>query len=294
MSGTPSAELEIDTSSVNRLLAEQHPDLQDLPLSFADSGWDNVMFRLGDRLAVRLPRRTIAANLLRNEQIWLPQLANRLPIPIPLPYRIGVPSPIYPWHWSVIPWLSGETADRAEPDSSQASIFAQFLRNLHISAPQNAPINQFRGVPLSHRAAMLYERMERLENLTNSISIEIRSLWQEALNAPIDVEPTWIHGDLHPRNILVENGQICGAIDWGDMTAGDRANDLAAFWFLFPDPKIRRQAIAAYGKISAATIARAKGWAIFFGVVLLDSGLVDCTRNAAIGEKILKCVACDR
>jgi aminoglycoside phosphotransferase (APT) family kinase protein len=140
---------------------------------------------------------------------------------------------------------------------------------------------------------MLSERMKRLEKLTNSISIEIRSLWQEALNAPIDVESTWIHGDLHPRNILIENGKICGAIDWGDMTAGDRANDLAAFWFLFPDPQVRQQAIATYGGISAATIARAKGWAIFFGVVLLDSGLVDCPRNAVIGQKILECVACD-
>lgn len=96
MSGTPSAELEIDASLVTRLLIAQHPDLQGLPLSFADSGWDNVMFRLGDCLAVRLPKRMIAANLLHNEQIWLPQLADRLSIPIPVLYRIGVPNPIYP------------------------------------------------------------------------------------------------------------------------------------------------------------------------------------------------------
>jgi hypothetical protein len=36
------------------------------------------MFSLGNRLAVRLPRRSIAAKLLENEQHWLPQLAKQI------------------------------------------------------------------------------------------------------------------------------------------------------------------------------------------------------------------------
>lgn len=290
MLGTPPAEFEIDTLLVSRLLAAQHPDLQHLSLQFIDAGWDNAMFRLGDCLAVRLPRRAIAARLLESEQLWLPHLANRLPIPIPTPYKIGIPSLIYPWHWSVIPWLPGQTADRANLNEEQAQGFAQFLKALHVPAPDNAPVNPYRGVPLLQRAQMLFDRMQRLETHIHSIAPRIRSLWHEAVNAPIDVQPTWLHGDLHPRNIIVENGSITGIIDWGDLTAGDRATDLAALCYLFPDPPLQKQAIAAYGPVSESTLIRAKGWAILFGIVLLDSGLVDHPQHAAIGQNILQCV----
>lgn len=291
MLGTPSAEIEIDALLVSQLLAEQHPDLQRLSIQFIDAGWDNAMFRLGDRLAVRLPRRAIAATLLEKEQHWLRQLAKQLPIAVPVPDRIGLPNSLYPWHWSVIPWLPGQTADEVRLNVDHARQFALFLKALHVIAPANAPKNPFRGVPLIQRVTMLNERMQRVEAQTAMITPKIRSLWQQAVDASIDLESTWIHGDLHPRNILVDKGGITGVIDWGDLAAGDRATDLAAFWYLFPEPHLRQLAIEAYGEVSEATLARAKGWAILFGVVLLDSGLVDHSQHAVIGQKILQCVA---
>jgi aminoglycoside phosphotransferase (APT) family kinase protein len=291
MLGTPSAEVEIDALLVSQLLAEQHPDLQNLSIQFIDAGWDNAMFRLGDRFTVRLPRRAIAAKLLENEQSWLPQLAMQLPIAVPVPLRIGQPNSVYPWNWSVIPWLPGKTADEIRLNADHAQQFALFLKALHITAPDNAPKNLFRGVPLVQRVTMLNERMQRLESQTAMITPTIRSLWQQAVNTPIDVEPTWIHGDLHPRNILVDKGGITGIIDWGDLAVGDRSTDLAALWCLFPEKRLREQVIDTYGEVSEETLARARGWAILFGVVLLDSGLVDHSQHAAIGQKILKCVA---
>jgi aminoglycoside phosphotransferase (APT) family kinase protein len=291
MLGTPAAEVEIDALLVSQLLAAQHPDLQNLSIQFIDAGWDNAMFRLGDRLSVRLPRRSIAAKLLENEQYWLPQLAKQLPIAVPVPHRIGLPNALYPWHWSVIPWLPGQTADAIRLNTNHAQQFALFLKALHVAAPNNAPQNPVRGVPLMQRATMLNERMQRLETHTAMITPTIRSLWQQAVNTPVDVEPTWIHGDLHPRNILVDKGGITGIIDWGDLTTGDRATDLAALWCLFPEKHLREQVIDAYGEVSQETLARARGWAILFGVVLLDSGLVDHPQHATIGQKILQCVA---
>jgi aminoglycoside phosphotransferase (APT) family kinase protein len=291
MLGTPSAEVEIDALLVLQLLAEQHPDLQDLPIQFVDAGWDNAIFRLGDRLAVRLPRRAIAARLLENEQHWLPQLAKQLPIPIPMPDRIGLPTSLYPWHWSIIPWLPGQTGDIIQLNTAHAQQLALFLKALHVAAPDNAPKNPFRGVPLSQRVNMLNERMQRVEAQTAMIAPTIGSLWQQAVDAPMDVEPTWIHGDLHPRNILADKDSITGVIDWGDLTVGDRATDLATLWCLFPNQHLRQQAIDAYGELSEATLSRAKGWAILFGVVLLDSGLVNHSQHAEIGRKILHCVA---
>ncbi len=88
-SGTPVCEAEIDEWVVHKLLKEQHPDLQGLALYEVDAGWDNVMFRLGDELAVRLPRRQVAAELIVHEQTWLPRLAPQLTMPVPVPVRIG-------------------------------------------------------------------------------------------------------------------------------------------------------------------------------------------------------------
>lgn len=290
--GTPASELEIDAPLVYSLLAEQHPDLAHLPLHQIDAGWDNVIFRLGDRLSVRLPRRTVAATLIENEQIWLPQLPN-LPIPVPKPYRLGKPAKSYPWRWSILPWLTGVAADQQEPDANQAKRFAVFLRSLHTPAPPNAPSNPFRGVPLHHRAAFVEERIQQLQQKTNLITPEIKRIWNQALNASINVEATWIHGDLHARNVLIEDGVITGIIDWGDITAGDIATDLASIWMLFSNRNSRQQAIAEYSNISEATLQRAKGWAVFFGVVLLDTGLADHPRHAVMGERTLQRIAED-
>lgn len=289
--GTPAAEHTIDRELVTTLLAEQHPDLAHLPVQVVDAGWDNALFRLGDHLAVRLPRRAAAAALVEHEQTWLPRLAARLALPVPAPYRIGMPAHGYPWRWSVVPWLPGSPADQHEPHASQAQPFAAFLRSLHVPAPADAPPNPFRGVPLRQRAATVEERMQRLARTTDLITPQIRHIWQAAVHAPLDVPPTWIHGDLHPRNVLVENGAITGIIDWGDITSGDRATDLASIWMLFADPHARQAALAACGDLSDATLQRAKGWAVLFGMMLLDTGLVDNPRHAAIGERILRRVA---
>ena len=47
-------------------------------------------------------------------------------------------------------------------------------------------------------------------------------------------------------------------------------------------------ALEAYGRISEATLQRAKGWAVLFGVFLLDTGLSDNPRNAGIGARALR------
>jgi aminoglycoside phosphotransferase (APT) family kinase protein len=88
----PAAEIDIDDGLVRRLLADQHPDLAGLPLALVANGWDNAIFRLGDDLAVRLPRRQLGADLVVNEQRWLPELAPRLPLRVPVPLRVGSPS----------------------------------------------------------------------------------------------------------------------------------------------------------------------------------------------------------
>ena len=83
--GLPEAEVDIDPALIGALLEAQHADLARLPIVDVGSGWDNKLYRLGEDLAVRLPRRSAAACLIEQEQRWLPQLAPRLPLPVPVP-----------------------------------------------------------------------------------------------------------------------------------------------------------------------------------------------------------------
>lgn len=286
--GTPEAEVDIDATLIQALLAEQHPDLAHEPITMMDAGWDNAMARIGNDLAVRLPRRKMAVPFLEAEQAWLPTIADRLPIAVPTPVRTGVAGALFPWPWSILPWLDGTTAHREPLRSDQAQPLAAFLSALHKPAPKNAPRNHMRGVPLETRIDDLNPRMDRLRRKTDCLTSAIDRAWQLALAAPATELEVWIHGDLHARNVLVREGQLCGVIDWGDITVGDPATDLACLWMLLDDPAARQSALSSYGIEDQAFVRRAIGWAILFGVLLLDTGLVDHAEHAAMGADTLR------
>jgi aminoglycoside phosphotransferase (APT) family kinase protein len=284
----PPGEVQVDVELVEVLLAQQHPNLATLPVRAAECGFDNFMFRLGESFAVRMPRSSAAARLLAHEQRWLITLSDRLPLQIPVPIRVGQPAFGFPWRWSVVPWLVGATAEVAPVAASEAPRLAAFLRALHVAAPADAPRNFERAATLMSRAAALGERMRHLERTTDAIDDRIRRAWHEALEAPNATPPTWIHGDLHARNVLTLEGTITSVIDWGDMTSGDPAIDLASLWMLLPTEAARTQAQRAYDPANDALWARARGWAVLFGVTLLDTGLTGNARNAVMGEQILR------
>lgn len=285
MTGTPAAEIEIDAELARRLLAAQHPDLAHLPVSLVASGWDNAIFRLGEDLALRLPRRQLAVDLVRHEQAWLPKLAERLPLAVPAPVRTGAAQDGYPWPWSVIPWIEGETADLAAPDADQGEVLGGFFAALHRPAPAEAPRNPYRGVPLARRLETFAARTLGLAGKGWTLDPRIQAIWDDALAAPDDAEPTWIQGDPHPRNVLVRDGKIVAVIDWGDMAQGDRASDLSAIWMLLPERESRTRAMAACGEVSADTWRRARGWAVLYGVMLMETGLTDDPRMGTIAER---------
>ena len=112
----PPPEATITLSLVRALLQEQHANLAHLALSDIGEGWDNRLFRLGDDFAVRMPRRAISAALIEREQRWLPRLSPRLPLPIPVPRRVGRPGCGFPWPWSITSWFPGQSALLAPPD----------------------------------------------------------------------------------------------------------------------------------------------------------------------------------
>jgi aminoglycoside phosphotransferase (APT) family kinase protein len=286
---TPPAEIDIDVPLVRALLAEQHPDLATLPLQRVASGWDNDIFRLGDDLTVRLPRRLMAAVLVHHEQRWLPEVAPGLPLPVPVPIRVGTPSEAlaYPYAWTIGAWFPGGPLEVNPPDdlTATAASLGAFLAALHRPAPSDAPRNPYRGVPLVERA----ERFEEgLRDLADGIVDKpaLARLWQELLATPADPGPArWLHGDVHPLNLIVHQGRLAAVIDFGDITAGDRASDLAGAWtFLDRADRDRfRAAAGAEAPVDDDTWARARGWALALGVAIANGD----DRVAEFGRRAL-------
>jgi aminoglycoside phosphotransferase (APT) family kinase protein len=292
----PAAEVDLDAGLVRRLLRSQFPDLLEgdpavEPLAF---GWDNGVFRLGDDLVVRLPRRALGAELVEHEQRWLPSLAVGLPLPVPAPVRCGRPDEDvgYPWAWSVCPWLPGDIAARTPPDdlADAAARLAGFLRALHEPAPPEAPANPYRGVPLVARDEVTRTRVERLDGSLLSAPV-VLAAWEAALEVPVHEGPVrWLHGDLHPANLLVDRGRVSAVIDFGDLTGGDPATDLAVAWMLL-DPPAREVFRSAVGA-DDATWARSQGWALSLAVAYLDAS-ADHPIVAGIGRRTLAAVLAD-
>src|SRR5258706_4201014 len=140
----------IDEELVRSLLQEQHPDLADLELKEVVGGWGNQMWRLGEDLAVRMPRMEGASELLLNEHRWVPGIAARVPLPIQTPVRLDNPSDRFPQSWLVTTWVAGEPADFAPiTDPAAADVLADFLQALHTEAPADAPVSDRSGLPES-------------------------------------------------------------------------------------------------------------------------------------------------
>jgi aminoglycoside phosphotransferase (APT) family kinase protein len=263
--------VEIDEGLVRSLLREQHPDLAGLELRLAVGGWDNQLWRLGDELAVRMPRTARAPGLLRKEHRWLPVLAPRLPLPVPTPVRIGEPSALFPATWTVATWVPGEPADRtpiSEGDRA-ADTLAGFLRALHVEAPAEAPVSADRGVPLR---TLTHGFDKAFQEVASRVSPDLRDVWEEAVAAPDWEGPAvWLHADLHPANVLVCDGTLSGVIDFGDLCVGDPAMDLATAWGLLPAGAAARF-FDAYADVDAAMIRRARGCAVLRGLALVGIG----------------------
>ncbi|MEY2432352.1 MAG: hypothetical protein QOC92_2077 [Acidimicrobiaceae bacterium] len=288
----PAAEVDVSAAVVRRLLEQQLPDLAELELVELAYGWDNAIFRLGDELTVRLPRRALAADLVEHEQRWLPELAKRLPLPIPSPVRIGRPTDRYPWSWSVCPWFPGVVATRAAPDDpfEAAETLGAFLAALHHEAPIDAPANPYRGVPLQERDDVVRQRAKQVADLIDAPTVVKR--WSElAATRPWGGPPLWLHGDLHPANVLVHEGRISAVIDFGDITAGDPATDLAVAWMLFP-AEARPTFRMAAGDVDEDTWLRARGWALSLALAYLASS-ADNPMFASLGERVLEAVLAD-
>lgn len=269
----PAAEVEISEGLLRALLRDQAPRFAELPLELVAAGWDNEIHRLGDDHAIRIPRRAVAAALVENELAWLPELAPRLPLPVPTPVVAGVPAHGFPWRWSIVPWFPGRPVGGSRGTATMADQLAHFLRALHRPAPGDAPTNPFRGGSLVDRG----ERVQRdlVEHLPGLVPDDtlgaVARRWKRLVATPeFAGPPVWLHGDLHPNNALTDGEVLSAIIDFGDICAGDPATDYLMGWMLFdaPERAIMREVL----DVDAATWARGQAWALILSLVFTAQG----------------------
>jgi aminoglycoside phosphotransferase (APT) family kinase protein len=266
-------ELKIDSSLVTRLLEAQFPHWANLELApVRSAGTDNVIYRLGFEMAVRLPRVAWATGQILKEHVWLPRLAPHLPLALPVPIAMGQPGEGYPWQWSVYRWLEGHDAqDGCIGEESQA---ARDLAHF-ITAFQHIPVAGWPAPepPIGSRCVPLFTRdadtRAAIAELSGKLDTDtVTAAWSAAVEVPAwHGSHVWAHGDLLPGNLLVRSGRISGVIDFSCVGIGDPACDLVVAWALL-SARMRDIFRAALG-VDDATWMRGRAWALSIGLIAL-------------------------
>lgn len=262
-------ELETDEALVRRLLAAQFPRWAELPIAALPAGGtDNAIYRLGDELSVRLPRRRqVAAGMLDDELEWLPKLAPLLPLAVPTPVARGAAGEGYPHEWAIYDWLDGEDAATVHLDLPRAAVdLAELLAALWRIDPAGGPLPAARGGPLAPRDDATRAGIAALGDLIDATAVT--TAWEAALAAPEwDGPPVWIHGDLDARNLLVTGGRITGVVDWASACVGDPACDVKVAWAVLDAET--RPVFRELLEIDDATWERGRGWALSQAMIAL-------------------------
>lgn len=261
-------EIDINIPLIKELLSSQFPQWENLSIEpIQSAGTDNAIYRLGKDMCIRLPRIPDAAKHIEKEATWLPRLASMLPLTIPIHLGKGRPQEPYPWCWEIYSWLEGENAFvKQMVNFDQAAIdLAEFLIALQkIDATDGPPTR--RGKPL---AAQDEATRTAIKSLYGSVDTKkITMLWEESLQAPVwNKPPVFIHGDLLPINLLVQNDRLSGIIDFDLFGTGDPACDLIPGWSMFCNKS--REVFRKQLDVDDATWVRGRGWALSIAVIII-------------------------
>ncbi|HEY2422007.1 MAG TPA: aminoglycoside phosphotransferase family protein [Neobacillus sp.] len=260
----------ITVDLVAKLINEQFPAWSNLEIRPVKcSGHDNRTFHLGEHMSVRLPSAAAYAPQVEKEQRWLPILAKELTLPISTPLAKGEPSETYPWPWSINKWVEGETLTYQNiNDLNQvARDLGAFLIELQSIEASGGPLagehNFYRGGSLAVYDEESRHALEQNKDVFNEG--KLKKIWETALDSKWNSQPVWVHGDIAPGNILIENGGICAVIDFGILGVGDPACDAAMAWNFFD--KDSRKVFKDVLKMDEGTWNRARGWALWKALI---------------------------
>ncbi|GIO22695.1 aminoglycoside phosphotransferase family protein [Oceanobacillus sp. J11TS1] len=280
----------INEDLVRKLINTQFPEWSKLKIKpVKNSGNDNRTFHLGNHMSVRLPSAECYVPQVEKEQTWLPKLSKELSLPISTPIAKGNPSEEYPFPWSVNKWLEGETLtlENINDPNQFARDLGAFLIEFQSIDASGGPIagqhNFYRGGDIAVYDQESRDAIEQNEDTLNAPLLN--EIWDLALDSKWGKNPVWVHGDIAPGNILVNNGQLCAIIDFGILGVGDPSCDAAMAWTFFDDNsrKIFKTAL----NMDHETWNRARGWALWKALITYNWNKHS---NKAIAEESYKII----
>jgi aminoglycoside phosphotransferase (APT) family kinase protein len=277
------ADLEIGDELASRLIEREFRPLTPIALRRIGEGWDNVAFAVNGRYVFRFPRRVVSAKLIEREARVLPLIADRLPLPIPVPSFIGRPSDEYPWPFAGYRKLKGFPLSAVRPEDDQYEVLAQELASF-VRALHSIDCKPLFAAGLSDDEIGRFDYARTIDKLGVRLG-ELKSdgVVPDAsaiLRFVGDLQPiaarlesrALVHGDLYASHILVDQRfQPTGIIDWGDVHFGEPAIDLTVAYAVIP-PSLRERFFETYGGVDETARRLARYRAIYSSVLLAHYG----------------------
>ncbi|MGV0923713.1 phosphotransferase [Empedobacter tilapiae] len=237
-------EVTINEDLVKKLIQTQFPEYSNLKLEKVQSfGTDNVLFRLGEKMLARFPKIDWAIGQIEKEIIWMPRLAEVLPVRIPNPLKLGIAQDKYPWNWGIYEWIIGNVHSIYELKNNVELVYeiSHFLSKLQEVNSEQAPIFHDYKYLLKSQNEKIIIAIDACRSYLNELSIKkIQAIWQLSINLPSwGQNPIWTHGDLHSSNLLFREEKLYAILDFSQLQLNDPAVDLTIAWNTF-DEKNRK------------------------------------------------------
>ncbi len=151
-----------------------------------------------------------------------------------------------------------------------------FLNSLRAAPAENGPVpgpgNFYRGGSLAVYEPQFRKAMDALDGRINVAAAV--SAWESGASAHWTGPPVWVHGDIALGNLLLAKGKLAAVIDFGQVSVGDPACDLAIAWTYLRGP--HRQAFRERLALDPGTWARGRAWALWKAAVVA-AGLTETT-----------------
>ncbi len=259
-------QLSVMAEMVRDLLSCQFPEYARLPITPVESGGTvNAIFRVGERLAARLPVQPndvdTARRGLYREADAARELRDHTQVPVPEPVAIGEPGAGYPLPWSIQTWVPGTTASEADTSTSDhfAHDLAEFIQQVRsIDVAGRTFTGYGRGGDLRSHDSWLETCFDESTRLVDVL--RLRRIWARLRQLPRNSPDVMTHGDLIPGNVLVSEGRLTGILDVGGLGPADPALDLVGAWHLLDAG--RRQLLRDNLRCDDIEWERGKAWAL--------------------------------
>ena len=172
-----------------------------------------------------------------------------------------------------------------------AITLAQFLFALQRIDPAGGPPPGSTTFSVAGRLE-IYDKETRNAIAALSSKIDgnkVTAVWEAALESIYHGTSVWIHGDVSASNLLVREGHLHAVIDFGCSGIGDPACDLTIAWTFLSGKA--REVLKSVLSLDSGTWARARGWALWKGLISLaehiDTNQAKANEAGRVIEEVL-------